>query len=124
MSSNFKLGASAGTLAVIDTQFETLRDREPRASTIDFAQKVNVGNGTRLGLGWQVQTWRWSVLSEDMWTNLRAYANTLVYVTTRNNAGTFATYTCLFIFPEEEPEHQAGRVLEAEIELRNLVAVP
>jgi hypothetical protein len=48
------------------------------------------------------------------------FANTIRYVRTRKNDGTFGVYSCTFILPEEEPEHFAGRVLDADILLRDM----
>jgi hypothetical protein len=121
MPSEIYIGATQGGMVRIDTLFETPTDRQPRVMPINHSEHFDLGDRKRLATGWKTQVWHWGFLSSAMWEALRAYANTTVYVKTIGNAGTAEYYTATLIWPDEEPEHWANRVLEADITLRDLV---
>ena len=123
MSDNMKIGATFVGLAYLSTFFYDTRDREPRAGTIRYANHVNVGSGIRPGSGWLTQKWTFGRLTEHYWDHLMAFKNIPVWITTRKNDGTYANYTAIMIIPDEEPEHFAGRVLNAELTFRVMVAL-
>jgi hypothetical protein len=87
---------------------------------MEYASVVTLGDGTTRNLGWLRQTWHWTMLSESMRNALYAYVGS-VYVYTRKNDGSFGYYTGTLVWPEKEPEHLANRVLDLNIELRELV---
>ena len=120
--SYLEIATSYGALADLSSLYDTLRDRPPRPMSMTHAAAVECGDGTRVEAGYLTQIWHWNFLSEAMWDSLKStYRNVTAFVVTRSNDGDYDYYTCIVIFPEEEPEHFAGRVLDAEILLRNLV---
>ena len=118
----FQIGATYAGLANVSTLYETLRDRDPNAKPIGYLSHIEVGDRTRIAQGLPQQVWHWDILSEAMWATLVGYANTTKYVRTRKNDGTFGVFTCIIILPEEEPEHFAGRVLDVDFTLRDMIA--
>ncbi len=109
-------------MVTLDTMFHDIFDKDPRAMPIDYANFIDAGDGTRPGSGWSEQKWVWGRISETFWTSLTAFFNTVVYIDTRKNDGTFGHYTATMVRSGAEPEHYAGRVINAEILFRNLVA--
>lgn len=121
MASNYWIGTTAGNIAAIDALFKRSNDTEPRGDPMDYAQYVETGAGTRVGVGWLRQIWHFDFVGEAYRNALFAYVGA-VYVKTRMNDGTFGYFTGELVWPEQEPEHQADRVLDLNIELRKLVS--
>jgi hypothetical protein len=121
VSSAYKIGTTAGNIAAIDTLFSSPRDCEPHGDPIDYAESVELGDGTRRGMGWLRQNWHWDFLSESMRNSLFALMGP-VYICTRMNSGSFGYFTAELVWPQTEPEHYANRVLDLTIELRKLVS--
>ena len=113
------IGNAPGSLAALTT-FGGRRDVEPRVLPMQYANYVDLGNGSRVGSGWIVQKWSLTVSSEAYWAQLAAFFGTIQYVYTRKNDGTWGTFVAAIVGPDQEPEHFAGRVLECEITLRLL----
>jgi hypothetical protein len=93
--------------------------RDPRPDPVRYDKVVDLADGTRRNMGWMSQVWHWDVLSQAERDKLFAYVGT-VYIETWTNSGTWALYTGTLVWPEEEPEHFAGRVLGLDILFRKL----
>ncbi len=124
MTSSYQIAATLEALAPIDTLFETRKDTQPRSYPMDYAQYFTLGDGTKRGIGYVNQQWHWDALSEGMRDNLHALIGN-VYITTpcMEDNSTFKTYSCELIWPEKEPEHYSGYVLDLTITLQNLIEV-
>lgn len=114
----YKIGTSYAGMTYFSAL--TIPTADPRGDPMEYSNVVEIGNGTRKNLGWLRQMWHWDFLTEAQTSQLRAFLGS-VYVTTRKNDGTFGVYTATLVWPEEEPEHYANRVLDITIELRKLV---
>lgn len=121
MTTELMIGTSYVGLAYLDTFYSDSRDREPRALSIDYAARIEAGDGSRPGSGWAEQKWVFGRLTEHYWDHLMAFKDTAVYIRTRKNDGTYGYYTAVMVIPTEEPEHFAGRVLNAELLFRAMV---
>jgi len=117
---DFKIGTTYANMVDLNTFFYDSRDREPRAMSMDYAERIEAGDGSRPGMGWMEQKWVWGRLTEHYWNHLMAFVNIPIYVRTRKNDGTFEYYTAVMIIDRDEPEHFAGRVINAELTLRCL----
>ena len=117
-----KLGSSYGGAAYLSTFFYDSRDKEPRCSPMDYANHIDAGDGSHPGNGWLEQKWVYGRLTEHYWSHLMSFKDTAVYILPRKNDGTFGWYTATMVLLTAEPEHFAGRVLNAEITFRGLVA--
>lgn len=120
MASNYMIGTTAGNIAAIDGLFARPQDCEPRGLPMTYSRPVETGAGTRVSLGWLQQVWHFDFVGETYRNSLFSYVGP-VYVRTRKNDGSFGYFTGLLVWPEEEPEHEADRVLDLNIELRQLV---
>ena len=118
MAKTIKIGTTSGGMALLGALTPAIT--EPLVEPIDYAEMVELGDGTRQGLGWLTQRWHWDFLTEAQANKLRTYVGS-VYVQTWNNAGSAATYAATLVWPEQEPEHRSARVLDLTIELRNMV---
>jgi hypothetical protein len=123
MTDTLKIGTSLAGMAYLSTFFNDSRDREPRVEPMQYGTFYDAGDGSHPGVGWLTQKWVFGRLTEHYWAHLVAFKNLPVWITTRKNDGTYANYTAVAIFPDEEPEHWAGRVLDAEITFRAMVAL-
>lgn len=122
MAREYKIGLNHAGLAYFSAIAVPMPD--PRGEAMDYAQPTDLGDGTKRGLGWLQQTWHWGFLTEAQRNHLHdTYTGKTVNVLTRKNDGTFAEYTALFTWPENEPEHYANRVIDITITLRKLTAV-
>jgi hypothetical protein len=121
MAKTIKIGTTAGNLTYLGLL--TPRIVEPLVDPIDYAETIEQGDGQRVGMGRLVQAWHWDILSEAQANKLRTYVGA-VYVQTLKNDGTTGVYTAKLVWPEKEPDHRAGRVLDLTVELRDLVVVP
>lgn len=121
MASDYWIGTTAGNIAAIDALFKRAQDTEPRGDPMDYSRPTETGDGKRVGLGWLRQTWHFDFVGEAYRNALFAYVGP-VYVKTRKNDGSFGYYTAELVWPETEPEHDADRVLDLNIELRKLVS--
>ena len=115
------IGTSYGGLAYLNTFYYDSRDREPRASPIDYASRIEAGDGSRPGSGWSEQKWNFGRLTEHYWDHLMAFKDVVVYIRTRKNDGTYGYYTAVMVAPANEPEHFAGRVINAELLFRGMI---
>ncbi len=122
MTDNIQIGTTYAGRAYLSTFFNDSRDREPKVTPMQYLGRIEAGDGSRPGSGGLTQTWVYGRLTEHYWAHLVSFFNTTVYVRTLKNDGTYGYYTCMFIGPDQEPEHFAGRVLDAEITLKFLVA--
>jgi hypothetical protein len=96
--------------------------KEPRTFPIDYSEFVELGSGVRLGQGWLRCLWHWDVLTETDRNTLYGYVGS-VYIDTLDNDGTIQTCTALMVWPEKEPEHFNNRVIDLNIEFRQIVRV-
>jgi hypothetical protein len=120
MSSTIKIGTTSGGMAYLSALSPAIR--EPLIDPMDYAETIELGDGTRQGQGWLMQNWHWDFVTEAQANKLRTYIGT-VYVVTLENDGTTGTYSGTLVWPEKEPEHRSNRVLDLTIELRNLAVV-
>ena len=95
---------------------------EPRTFPVDYSQFVDLGSGIRLGQGWLRCIWHYDILPEAERNTLYSYVG-IVYVVTLGNNGSYATYSALLRWPEKEPEHFGGKVVDLNLEFIQMVAV-
>jgi len=119
--SELMIGTSYGSIAYLSTFYNDLRDRDPRCSPIDYAARIEAGDGSRPGSGWLEQKWIFGRLTEHYWAHLMDFKDVAVYIRTRKNDGTYGYYTAMTVAPMEEPEHFAGLVLNTELLFRAMV---
>ena len=117
---DYKIGTTYGNLTVVDGLGSADPRSDPRGDPMEYANVVTLGDGTTRNLGWLRQKWHWEFMSESMRNALYAYVGS-VYVYTRENDGTFGYYTGTLVWPEKEPEHYSNRVLDVNVEIRELI---
>ena len=115
MESNYKIATTFAGLTSLNQLATPLTD--PRSEGLQTTDPVDIADGSRRNVGWLRQEWHWGFLSEAQCEALRAYIG-VVYVRTRKNDGNFETYSAVLVWPEQEPEHYAGKVIDITVELR------
>lgn len=115
MASNYKIGTTYAGLTSLDQLTTPLVN--PRSEGLQTSDPVDIADGSRRSIGWLRQAWHWGFMSEAQCEALRGYIGT-VYVRTRKNDGNFETYSAVLVWPEQEPEHYAGKVIDLTVELR------
>jgi hypothetical protein len=96
----------------------------PKHSLIVYSKPVNTGDAGVKGYGWRSTTWHWDYLTQAQYSALRTICpgmSVQVYINTRVNTGTYASYTAMMVWPSQEPEYIAGRLLDITVEFRALV---
>jgi hypothetical protein len=122
---DFKIGINHADLDYLANQFAKYKSvpmSDPYIDPIEYAGMATLGDGTVRSIGWLQQNWQWAFMSEAQCETLRGYIGA-VNVLTRNNAGTMTEFTGVLLWPEREPEHRAGRVLDVVVRIIQMVVV-
>ncbi len=121
ISSIYRIGTTYGGMVDVVSFAANMRDKEPRGLPIDYSQNIDLGDGTRKGMGWQTQDWHWDFMSETMRNSLHAFIGP-VYIQTRMNDGAFGYFTAVMVWPDAESEHYSDRVLDLTITFRKMIS--
>ncbi len=114
----YRLGTSLGTL----TPISELGIHDPHSYPMRRSARFENASGGYADIGWLEQEWRWGYLPESQINVLRDYEGE-VYVCTKDNSGAWKVYTAVLVWPEQEPEHYSGHVLDFSVTFRNLIYV-
>jgi len=119
----FKIGATLGGMVNVEELAVPLP--APRSTYRRYATVVELGDRSARGYGNPSATWRWAVLTLAQRDQLKTFcsgASAQVYIRTKKRDDTeeWANFLCWMIWPEEE-EVLAGRVLDIEIQFRDMV---
>jgi hypothetical protein len=125
---SYEIGTTALNMVNLETLFTSNRGiYTAHADPVDYSKIVQLGDGSKRGLGWLQTTWHFDYLSLAHYSLLKAYCPALaasVYIQTRKNDGTFAVYTARMLWPEQEPERGSSAiVLDINIRFIQLVEV-
>jgi hypothetical protein len=118
----YKLGTTYGNMTNLESMSPPVS--APHHTLIIYSKPITVGDANVKGLGWKTTTWHWDYLTQAEYTQLRTYCTGLsanVYINTKKNDGSYQAYTAVMIWPPEEPEFNAGKLLDITIEFRALV---
>lgn len=115
-----KIGTDHADLDYLSTQIADLVDPDP--SPLEYAAQIILGDATAKGMGWLQGIWHWDIVSEAQAESLRVYVGA-VNIEMPNNAGVDTEYTGKLMWPEREPEHAAGYVLDLSILIIKLITV-
>ena len=95
----------------------------PQASYKPYAEVEDLGDLTKLGVGWPSAEWRFPLLTLDQRNQLREYCETAsarVYVRTIDDGGTYNDYLAVMVWPAEESLIQGGLVFDLVIRFEAL----
>jgi hypothetical protein len=115
-----RIGPTSGSLLGFDELTPVMDD--PRPDPMQYARTIDPGSGPRKFLGHLNQNLHWDRLTEAQRNAIYAMIGN-VQVETVDNSGAFGLYTATLEWPEEEPEHYAGRVLDLNVMLKDLEGV-
>jgi hypothetical protein len=101
----------------------------PKGRFIEYTVPVDKIDGHRAGHGAPMAIWEFDILTQAMVNTLRSTycpgysAN--VYINTRKNDGSYAKYSAIMIWPQDQMEKRNfnGRYLGLQFEFRQLEAV-
>jgi hypothetical protein len=93
----------------------------PKASAVDYAAYVTLGDGTTRGVGWLSCEWRWSQLTLTQLAALQAYEGA-VYVETLREDGTYGNYTAIMVLPVKRSP-KVDQAFDYAVEFRAMVAM-
>lgn len=124
---DYQIGTAPGNMVNLETLFASVRGiYTAKADPVDYSQPTRLGDGSLKGNGWLQTTWHFDYLSLANYNVLKGYCSGLssqVYIRTRSNDGTFATYTATMLWPEKEPERGSSLVvMDISIKFIKLVA--
>jgi hypothetical protein len=112
VGSVYKIGTSSGSIQFLGVLTTPCDD--PHGDSQDYSAVIRKGDGTLAQLGWLQQTWHWDIMTEAQWTQIKTFVGTCA-IKTRANSGTMTEYTAVLLNPENEPEHSANSVLDANV---------
>jgi hypothetical protein len=95
----------------------------PQAPFKPYAELEDLGDVTKLGIGWPSAEWRFPVLQVDELAQLREYcpeASAEVYISTIDDVGVYHSYLAVMVWPEEPPIIRAGQVTDLVIRFDRL----
>lgn len=96
----------------------------PKSEYFPYARTVNKGNGGKRGIGYPMATWNFGILTLEERDQLKTFcpdASADVYINTKLNDDTYATFQATMIWPENE-DRWYGDKRNYTILFRNLVA--
>jgi hypothetical protein len=123
MTAQFSFEISFVSAATL-TNVETLGLPAPRSTWQAYSEQVQRQDGGALGVGWASASWAWDYMTAAQWAIFRALmtaASRDCWVRTLTDAGTYKYYTGIAIFPPPPYQQRAGRTLQIELRLVNLV---
>jgi len=124
---SYKIGTAGGSTAGM-TNIESLTTPvpAPHSSFQPYSQAIPLGNGLVRGGGWQVAEWRWGFLTRAQRDQLRTYcttaSNTVAICTRTNESDTYANFSAIMIWPQEENK-DAGRRVPFVVKFQKLTAI-
>lgn len=119
----YKIGTTA--LNMVNLESLTVPLFAPKHKRIEYSKPTTTGDGQVKGLGWLTTAWHWDFMTQAQYTQLKTYCSGLsasVFINTKDNTGAYKTYAAIMLWPPVEPEHDAGRLLDVNIQFRALVA--
>lgn len=112
-----------GTTLQNITPLKDLGLPDPYSYPIKRATRFEKASGGYVDLGWEEQSWHFGFLTQQQRNTLKAYAGLLVYISTKTNEGDWKVYTAYLHWPEEEPEHWSGYVIDLVVRFVNMTFV-
>ena len=121
----FEIGLTQGGL----TNLEVLAVPvvAPKCFYSPFAETLNLGNGTKRGVGAPKALWRWGFIPQNQRDRLRTFcpgasAEVCIRTYTRDAADSVKEFSCTMIWPAADGEEVVhGHRIDFEIEFYNLV---
>jgi hypothetical protein len=131
MASEYKIGATLGALASLDTQGIIAN---PRSAYRPHSDAVRDANGALHGMGLPVAEWHWDIMRPGEADVLENYLNgalsAAVVIRTKLNrldesdAYTYGTFNAIMNWPTGDEDVQARRVLGLTITFTHLELIP
>lgn len=111
---SYEIGATSSTT---NLESLTVPTDAPKSTFEAYSVVQQLADGTERTAGWPVATWHWGRMTAAQWAQLKDYVtgkSGIVYIKTRNDAGTYVKYLAIMILPAV-PEKVAGRFLDVTV---------
>jgi hypothetical protein len=98
----------------------------PKSEYFPYARTVNKGNGGKRGVGFPMASWTFALLTVQQRDQLKTFcpdASGEVYINTKLNDDTYATFSATMIWPENE-DRWYGVKRNYSILFRRLILIP
>jgi len=121
---DFEIGTTEGGMVNITSLATPLE--LPRSEYFPYARTVNLGSGGKRGVGFPMATWTFALLTVEQRDQLKTFcpdASGEVYINTKLNDDTYATFQATMIWTENE-DRWYGVKRNYSILFRNLVLIP
>jgi hypothetical protein len=119
---DFEIATPPGALVNLGDLTEPLLSPKPEFT--EFTQAIPLASGLVKGGGWSTASWKWGSITIDERDQLKTFCPTdlsaPVYIRTWRRDGTFGYYEGVMVWPENEGEHQAGRLLDFTVTFQDL----
>lgn len=118
---NFEIGPAGGLMTNIESLGTPLEI--PRSEYYPYARTVNLGNGGKRGVGFPMAAWTFPILTVEQRDQLKVFcpdASGEIYIRTKKNDDTYANFSAMMIWPENEERWYAHK-RNYQILFRNLV---
>lgn len=131
----FMIGTYAGGLAGMDA-LDTVLSRanipvDPDWDFVPYIGYADVGDGSRLGIGYPTANWHWNFLTQAQRDILKTYCSTglsaHILIKTRTNepdaygSYEFKTYECIMYWPPAQEQHEGVMITDFTLEFKFLV---
>ena len=110
-----------GAAAVSMVSLESIGVPLPKASPVDYAEYITLGDGSNRGVGWLCCEWRFAHLTLTQLATLQTYIGN-IYVQTLTESGVYLNYTAFMVLPPRKPP-KVDFVMDYAVEFRMMVAV-
>ena len=119
---DFEIATPPGALVNVNDLPERLESPKPEFG--EFSQGIQLASGAVKGGGWSTASWKWGSITIDQRDQLKTFCPTdlsaPIYIRTWRRDGTFGYYEGVMVWPVEEGEHQAGRILDFTVLFQSL----
>lgn len=121
----FEIGLTQGSLVNLEVLSPT-PVVPPKCMYTPYTDVIDVGDGSKRGVGAPTATWRWGFIERSQRDMLRTFcpgASAPAYIRTytRDALDSAKEFSCDMIWPADSEEVVAGRRVDFTIEFRNLV---
>ena len=123
---NFEIGTTL--VGCVNIEDLTVPVVPPKPTFSPYADVIELGDGSKRGIGAPIATWHWDFLPRTMRDQLRTFctgASSAIFIRTytKDNAGALKYFSCVMTWPTQREETQTAKAIDFTLEFTQLVDV-
>jgi len=120
----YKIGTTLEGMTLLTELTTPLKP--PAAAFTPSVGSITLGDGTERAIGSALTAWHWGFLTSNQRDQLKEFCpgkSAEVYIRTILADGTYANYSCVMVWPQNE-NRQSTRVVDITVDFRQMVLIP